>query len=456
MAVFQSAYDDFYTQGLKYEFITEMSPGIWKISRKSDRMEFLAENVTNRLFSNVASNPKTLTDFGRLLSPLDGGHDLLPKVAAILNHPNLVCLVDCFCISSSASGDSGRERWYAIWDYCDAGNLANLFAEPQPRPQDPVKDDSGDTKMIDAGSDAQDAQHQTRSRFMPESFCWHVLTSLLRALSWLHDGVRDVAQQGPNSMWMRMDENTNWSPMLHRNIHPENIFIGYPRRKEWYGPVKLGNYRRLHISGHCPTVGSNVEPTSSKAMAPPPGQDHALLDDLITFDTVNGSVYPLQPGQPYTMVSEYRALGEIIQCMMVKPTDHRHKGQIQLQSARVNLQNLDYTARLRNFVVKLMEYDPWQSTARGAQKNPIYVTSQLYREAQEGVQFFMNRGSDEAKAYMPVTARTAEAEDNAEREAREQQETDSLQQVHDILEYFDRVTNGPPPPDPLAGVYREQ
>ncbi|KAI1826706.1 hypothetical protein F4861DRAFT_545248 [Xylaria intraflava] len=430
MAVFRDAYVDYRDKGLEYELVTEIAPKIWKVSRKSDRMEYLAQDVTDTFFINIDNDAQQLPDYGYILRP--DGHNMLEKIKVVLNHPNLVSLVDCFALQFTDDGKLGRDRWFMVWDYCDAGNLGNILTPSQPRPQDrplsPKPDDGdGDVQMDDAPP-----QLNKKPKFLPESLCWHVLTSVLRALTWLHDGVLDVAQR-EDGVWERRSENLDWQPMLHRNINPQNIFLGYPRRKESYGPVKLGNYGRLVISGHCQTAGDNHAPTFSKAIGPSPAHDFTRLEHLIALDARYGSAYPREPGQPYTMVSEYRAVGEIIQAMMVEPKTYDHVGRIQSQRVAVNLENTGYTGRLKNFVVKLMEFDPWHKTAGQEQPNPTYVTSDLYREAQQGVQWFLNGGSDEAGAY--VTAQTAEAEDYQEYKAlRARGLLDSYRNVKEILE----------------------
>ncbi|KAI0112440.1 hypothetical protein GGR51DRAFT_40657 [Nemania sp. FL0031] len=427
MASFNSVYRHYYDNAFKYEFLTEIAPDVWKISRKSDRMEYLAQDVTDKLFIDVDSKPQELTDYGRLLAP--DGQNLIKNVKTVLNHPNLVSLVDCFALQVTKSGKRAREKWYAVWDYCDAGNLGNLLVAAQPRPQD-QKTADGDTIMEDAGSEPDS---QEGPKFLSESFCWHVLTSLLRALTWLHDGVQDV-MQGENGVWQKINEDPNWSPMLHRNITPRNIFIGYPRRREWYGPVKLGNYGRLFISGHCDSAGASQLPAFTKVLAPAPDQKVASLEDLITFDTTHGSLYPRQPDQPYTLVSEYRAVGEIIQAMMIEPTGSKHVKRIQSQPVRVNLRDAKYSGRLKNFVVKLMEFDPWQNEGELVPRY-TYVTSNLYREAQEGLQWFLRTGKKEADAF--VTSRMAEIDDHLENtELRVTQLFDSYQNVQEILEQF--------------------
>ncbi|GAP88328.1 putative g2-specific serine threonine protein kinase protein [Rosellinia necatrix] len=434
MANFKDAYADYRDGALKYEFITEISPDVWKISRKSDRMEYLAQDVTDTFFIDADSNPQKLTDQGQLLT-LDG-HGGLKMVKVVLNHPNLVSLVDFFALQFSKSGRLGRERWFTVWDYCDAGNLGNLFVPSQPLPQNsaPLPNLDREDEDVNMEDAPRESENREGPKFLPESFCWHVLTSVLRALSWLHDGVHDIVQR-ESGEWERRHEQVDWPPILHRNITPQNIFIGYPRRKEWYGPVKLGNYGQLVVSGHYPHPGKNEAPTFSKAIGPPPGQNVRRLGDLIVHDATYGSVYPRQPDQPYTTVSEYRALGEIIQAMMIEPTGSGHVERMQAQPARLNLREANYTGRLKNFVVKLMEFDPWGNIAEATQRKLTYVTSDLYCEAQQGVQWFLGTGNDEAKAY--VASRTAEVEDDMKTTAGEAAQLfDSFRNVQDVLEQF--------------------
>ncbi|TGJ88180.1 hypothetical protein E0Z10_g577 [Xylaria hypoxylon] len=431
MAAFRDAYAEYYSNGLKYEFITEISPKVWKISRKSDRMEYLAQDVTKTLFADVDGKSQSLTDYGHLLAP--DGQNLLGPVKAVLNHPNLVSLVDCFALQFTRSGKVGRDQWFTVWDYCDAGNLGNLLVPSQPRPQD--RDSSQNSDIKDEDTEMEDAVAESENlKFLPEAFCWHVLTSVLRALTWLHDGIYDIVQK-EDGRWQRVSGDLDWQPMLHRDINPQNIFVGHPRRKEWYGPVKLGNYGSLFISGHCQTPGDKQAPTFSKVIAPPPGEKFARLEDLITFDTKHGSVYPHQPNQPYTMVSEYRALGEIMQAMMVEPTGSAHVQRIQSQPVRFNLQGLRYTGRLKNFVVKLMEFDAWRKTPVGKEPNPIYTTCELYREALLGVQWFMGTRNDEANNL--VTPKMAGCEDFVDGTSLTAgQLSDSFKNVQEILEQF--------------------
>ncbi|KAI1319668.1 hypothetical protein F5Y16DRAFT_405884 [Xylariaceae sp. FL0255] len=426
MSAFRSPYAEYYDAGRQYEFITEMAPGVWKVFRKADRMEFLAQDVTDTLFSNSQNAQKELTTYGQLLRPGLGGINILKLITDILNHDNLVSMVDCFVMDfTSNAGSANNERWFTLWDFCDAGNLGNLLVLPQ---KSSDKDADNDTQMKDILSFFAGA------KFLPETFCWHVLVSVLRALAWLHDGVKNVGRDN-NGMIVRQYEDPDWQPVLHRNITPQNIFLGHKKRREWYGPVKLGNYGRLVVSGHCQTPGDTAAPTFSKVIAPPSSQTYAPLEDLVAWDATHGSVYPQQADQPYTMVSEYRALGEILQAMMVEPTTATHLRTIRSQQARTTLLYLGYTARLRNLVVKLMEMDPWQVTGQAGQANPTYVTTDLLLEAVEGLNWFISTGSDEASGF--ITPSMAIAEDYQEKVAlQNSQGVESAQNLRDILATF--------------------
>lgn len=127
------------------------------------------------------------------------------------------------------------------------------------------------------------------------------------------------------------------------------------------------------------------------------------------------------------MISEYRAVGEIIQGMMIEPTGSGHVKMIQSQPARLNLRKAKYTASLKNFVVKLMEIDPWNKVATGIrQRSPTFMTSDIYCEARQGLQWFMSTGNSEANAY--GRSRTAEVEEN--------ELFDPFQKVQEMMQQF--------------------
>ncbi|TPX14656.1 uncharacterized protein E0L32_005348 [Thyridium curvatum] len=162
----------------------------------------------------------------------------------LLNHENLISvaggMVD-FEVSSDVEG-----RCFLLWDCCDAGSLDNMLQHPPVAPTD--------------------------TGFLPESLCWHVLLSVLRALCWLHEGQRvdwsfdQTGNSDPFSGSGRSDaeedemkvrytttsyytERIPWIPIQHGSISPANIHFQYPRRSETYGPCKLGNLEHC-VVGH--------------------------------------------------------------------------------------------------------------------------------------------------------------------------------------------------------------
>ncbi|KAI0602170.1 hypothetical protein F4775DRAFT_538681 [Biscogniauxia sp. FL1348] len=401
--------DGFFRRALQYEFTTEMAPGVWKIYRKKDRMDYLAHDMTDQLFT-ATEKPGVVaqTPVNTLLSPR--GHNLIEPLLRILNHENLVSLVDVIATQVSQSGKLGRSRWYTVWNYCDAGNLGNLLVPEEWRPPLPGKkegvsdnDPSPELEELMTTLDEDIAKYwgedvypdasyynklgkkiSPNRKFLPESLCWHVLCSVLKGLAWLHDGALRIVED-PDTGRMEMDYvDLEWQAMLHRNINPENIFLGHPRRDEWYGACKLGNYSNLVITGFAPgDEGTPLQPDLlfSKPIAPALGKKFTPLVDLIQEDTRVGATYPYQPGQPYTMVSEYRALGEILQAMMVPPGSYDHIENIRKYWVIDNLRNADYSSTLKDFVMVLMQADPWKDPKGDAGLGRAYTTSTLCLDA---------------------------------------------------------------------------
>lgn len=115
---------------------------------------------------------------------------------------------------------------YLVYDYCDAGTVASLLNDP------PVR--------------------ATQTGFLPESLVWHVALGVLRALRWLHEGVREIygvqADTRPHRVGRcrrvrgKTTAEEGWMPILHCAVRGENLFLVQPRGIETYGAVKLGNF----------------------------------------------------------------------------------------------------------------------------------------------------------------------------------------------------------------------
>lgn len=143
------------------------------------------------------------------------------NIAHIFNHENIISLAGYLRQKPFHSQVDATED-YLVWDICDAGTLELLFA--------------------DRTFEKEPGCH------MPESLCWHVLTSIMRALVWLHDGCRHeidwVTGQGH---WEH--EDLDWMPILHRGINGKSIFFQHPRGDETYGVCMLGKFGSAYVSG---------------------------------------------------------------------------------------------------------------------------------------------------------------------------------------------------------------
>ncbi|RYC62824.1 hypothetical protein CHU98_g3388 [Xylaria longipes] len=64
--------------------------------------------------------------------------------------------------------------------------------------------------------------YQNELRPVPESFIWHVFLTLIEAVRYLHRGVRPGTD----------DEPDEWTPLYHRDIAMNNVFLHYPERPD--------------------------------------------------------------------------------------------------------------------------------------------------------------------------------------------------------------------------------
>ncbi|KAL7622290.1 hypothetical protein AAE478_007794 [Parahypoxylon ruwenzoriense] len=446
----------------RYEFITELKPGVWKICRKINRAEYLALDVSDKVFEDP-SNPDEVdeTALHYLLNPAHHP-SLLYEFAEILNHENLVSLVDWFPVQKTDAGGRFKPLHYTVWDYCDAGTLGNLLVEEHISIKDEIKaappeDDDARVNEYET-DDIMEHYYDTRfmenpppfppvkipkRAFLPESLCWHVLLSVLKALAWLHDGSRSIVLGPDGQQWEMEPTDMDWEPILHRDITPNNIFFSHPKRNEWYGTCKLGNYGSVFISNHYHGDKRNPNPqhVMSKALAPPKGKDLLPLRDLIELDAHYGYTYPQQPNQPYTIVSEWRAFGEIMQAMMIRPVYplDGHLAAMRKRPVLENLKNADYSDSLKNVVVMLMSMNPDEKTQSGGfrYREREYITTTMCLQAWINFHEWRNSDSPEARKMIHVweAVRDQSIEDLEEIE----RERESTKAVHDILQKQDRI-----------------
>ncbi|KAB5542968.1 hypothetical protein GE09DRAFT_1191626 [Coniochaeta sp. 2T2.1] len=152
--------------------------------------------------------------------------------ARVLNHENLVSLVGALPNPPSTEPGSKSQDspdFSLVYERCADGNLKQLFENPP-------------CELVSGYS------------FLPEGLVWHVCLSILRALMFLHEGVRERVvldlEAGEVDEWKyNPDDEGLWMPILHREIRPENIHFQSKRGKESYGMCKLGGFGRCLVSG---------------------------------------------------------------------------------------------------------------------------------------------------------------------------------------------------------------
>ncbi|KAK8120107.1 hypothetical protein PG999_004227 [Apiospora kogelbergensis] len=383
-------------QASKYDFMSEVSPGVWKVVRKSDRAQFLARDVSPWLLQlgEAEVGPKPL------LWMLDkGSNNMIEPLMALLNHENLINLIDWVqLIGWKDSKKPDQVTYFFIYDYCNAGTLENLF-QPQVR--------------VFPRNDESHYQVPTmQDQFLPESFCWHVLCSVLKALAWLHDGIREDLNPDTEEYEV-FDAGVDWHTILHRDITPANIFFRHPHTmSETYGQCKLGNLSKAHVSGHVNGVlGGRVPPGEGKVLA---GQEGFESQANLRLNIDMPLYHPPQFGQPYTIISEYRSVGDVLMGMMVKPVmaAMKHMEYIRDEDSEAwnqRFSDANYSAGLKDLVWELMSKSEAEHQA----------TFGLYLRAKDGFQYFRQTDGAGKGGVTVGDVQIKQAQAEAERRASE-------------------------------------
>ena len=299
---------------LDYDFVAETSPGVWRVYGRTSKAEYLAHDITNVFCSTAPSGEVERTEYWELMRP-DHEAGFMTAASLILRHENLVSLIDVVQMHATGFGSApGRERWYAIWDMCDAGTLANLFI-PDVSHGPRVKEEEEEEKAKPTGK----LTIPPLKKFLPESLVWHVACSLLKGLAWLHDGTTKLEWNAELGAALEMGPlDPDWQPILHRNIAPDNIFFQHPRRAETYGLCKLGNFGDAFVSGHSNALHASLEspvrkmlpppqgPHNRYVIAPPQGRTYVRVDELRERDWKYRDAYPpMVSGTPYRCIAVF-------------------------------------------------------------------------------------------------------------------------------------------------------
>lgn len=244
-----------------------------RVIRVSDNAKFLATKISDARTKDVpvfAEKPGRPYDSESDSEDSDSDDEiatyktrlagvLLPtaglSISRILNHPNIISLVDVDRISSRAGDSSmaGRFADLTIWEDMNAGSLAYLLPSVNALPP---FDDEASWNILAA---------QNYGRFsLPESLCWHVLRSISQALLWLHYGVKEVVdfseEGGHQRKYTQHDD--DWQPILIMDVSPSQIWFKKPggRTGLTYGECKLGGFHSARVTGNQMAI---VEPTGN-------------------------------------------------------------------------------------------------------------------------------------------------------------------------------------------------
>ncbi|KAH6617052.1 hypothetical protein F5144DRAFT_596146 [Chaetomium tenue] len=255
-------------------------------------------------------------EHARLTSLLASG--AATPAANLLNHENIVSIHDELVdvpLHLRGQGDDGaghlldplgdgRARRMFLWDFPDAGTLRDVLEDFAPREG---AAGAGAVDFMEVGG------------FLPESFVWHVGLGLLRALQWLHEGVRDtyavVQHEGSVRGFKRLRGKTeaeaDWMPVLHRGLRAENVFLQLPKGFETYGAVKLGSFEKCYISGNV----AKMKETPVVAMETEDGVSLGTLRER-KGRWIRDGLEVARAERPYTRGSELFAVGAMLYRMM--------------------------------------------------------------------------------------------------------------------------------------------
>ncbi|KAH9827840.1 Apoptosis antagonizing transcription factor [Teratosphaeria destructans] len=189
----------------------------WSASRpgSGDIWTYPLEVYLGRQIQNVLKRTWAREVTDDVEDGLQLGEDDAQDMFKIMNHPNLVSIVDWDGFGEDGYGGAqDNVRRELAWERCNAGTLNRLI--------------------------------QDYGRPLPESFIWHTLLSMLRALQYLSYGQSNMCQVGIGGTVSDLIVD-GWRPILHNQINPANIFYCKPvqiqgYKKTCYGPCKLGNF----------------------------------------------------------------------------------------------------------------------------------------------------------------------------------------------------------------------
>ncbi|OTA05090.1 hypothetical protein A9Z42_0057000 [Trichoderma parareesei] len=207
-------------------------------------------------------------------------------VYQILNHKNIVSIADSIKDNAGADAATSAETDveapdYMVWDHCAQFDLSARLEALRESPDEAIK----------------------------ESFCWHVLTSVLEAITYLHDGKRLVDEEGQR--WWKA-ESTDWTPILHGKIEPQNVLFQKKRQGERHDPCKLANFRWAVALNHTICYEGEEEDELDEDGGSADSRFERLEESL----SLNACVWKCQNPHEHSIDTELCSLGRLIFTMM--------------------------------------------------------------------------------------------------------------------------------------------
>lgn len=212
-----------------------------QLLRIKDNESFLGFPIPDDKVSSP-KNPEWRTSLASAILPTAG-----VPISRILNHPNIVSLIDIIHTDSLAGStkDSGITANIAIYEDMDQGSLDLILPNPDNYP-----------KFPDLAAWRALATPNPNRFSLPESLCWHVLGNINKALLWLHSGVK---QTDSKDDWQKHDD--DWQSILIRDVSPKQIWFKRVAGGATYGECKLGGFGHATVTGF---PGANVAKSEKK------------------------------------------------------------------------------------------------------------------------------------------------------------------------------------------------
>jgi hypothetical protein len=208
-----------------------------QVLRTCDARTFLASRIPNLQVPNLFVPDRT-TKLALQILPTSQ----IP-VSRLLNHPNIISLVDIVQPSAQEGcpkKEKGKFGDITVWEDMTAGSLSYILPSSD---NYPAFEDTNRWHTLAS---------QNFGRFsLPEGLCWHVLRSISRALLWLHHGVKET--EAIPGDWQRHDD--DWQAVLIMDVSPGQIWFKHPKGDETYGECKLGGFSYAKVCGS-PGAGS--------------------------------------------------------------------------------------------------------------------------------------------------------------------------------------------------------